>query len=161
MAFRATSFWEHLAQGTWWQKQFQPIRWKNVRTFLFSAGQCRGKRTSAWKHWLRGWQSHNVFFSLDWKQLVQNPKLDEVLVGANDKQKHSCIRLNVSNTFYLHPEPWGRFPCWRMFFQLGWNRLIYIYYIFVRFFHGFLLIFAWIKELENKNYVNSQRSPAC
>ena len=28
----------------------------------------------------------------------------------------------VSNIFYVHPENWGRFPIWLIFFQMGWNH---------------------------------------
>ena len=27
-----------------------------------------------------------------------------------------------SNIFYFHPELWGRFPFWLIFFQMGWNH---------------------------------------
>ena len=27
-----------------------------------------------------------------------------------------------SNIFYFHPEIWGRFPFWLIFFQMGWNH---------------------------------------
>ena len=26
----------------------------------------------------------------------------------------------VTHIFYFHPENWGRFPCWLIFFQMGW-----------------------------------------
>ena len=29
-------------------------------------------------------------------------------------------RVVVSNMFYFHPEPWRRFPFWRIFLQMGW-----------------------------------------
>ena len=45
------------------------------------------------------------FFLWIGSKWVQNPKLDEVLVGANDNKNTG------ENIFYWHPEPWGRFPC--------------------------------------------------